>query len=71
LGAENVVDTPTDDKLVAKYNDGDHGTFSSANVINVYGEMLDQTVDFLTSAEDPIVVSTGDVDGSVLVSDGL
>jgi len=74
LGAENVVDTPTGNKLVAKYNAGGHGTFSSAGTgdagspsfdsATAYAEMLSQSVQFiLTGAITPVDAS------SVLVSD--
>ena len=59
LGAENVMNTPTSDKLVTKYNEGGHGTFSSAGTGGsdapnydsqvAFGEMLTQTVTFLLS----------------------
>jgi len=58
LAAENVVDTPTGNKLVAKYNEGGHGTFSSAgsdtsatgfDSATAYAEMLSQSVQFLLS----------------------
>jgi len=63
LSAENVVDSPTGNKLVAKYNSGDHGTFSSASSLQVYAEMLSQSVQFiLTGAITP-------ADTTVLVSD--
>ncbi len=72
LAAENVVDTPTGNKLVAKYNEGGHGTFSSAgsdasatgyDSATAYAEMLSQSVQFiLTGAITP--ANTG-----VLVSD--
>ncbi len=56
LSAENVMDTPAGDKLVAKYNLGGHGTFSSAgsdtspsgfDSAEAYAEMLSQSVQFL------------------------
>jgi len=72
LGAENVVDTPTGNKLVAKYNEGGHGTFSSAGTSTdatsfdstaAYAEMLSQSVQFiLTGAITP-------ANTAVLVSD--
>ena len=59
LGAENVMNSPEGDKLVTKYNLGGHGTFSSAGTgasgspsfdsAIAFGEMLTQTVTFLTS----------------------
>jgi len=64
LGAENVKDSPAGNKLVAKYNSGDHGTFSSASSLQVYAEMLSQSVQFILTSD----VSTI-ADSTVLVSD--
>jgi len=64
LAAENVKDSPAGNKLVAKYNAGDHGTFSSASSLQVYAEMLSQSVQFILTSD----VSTI-ADSTVLVSD--
>jgi len=64
LNAENVVDSPAGNKLVAKYNSGDHGTYSSASSLQVYAEMLSQSVQFILTSD----VSTI-ADSTVLVSD--
>ncbi len=84
LGAENVKDTPTVDQIYAKYNDGGHGTFSSAGTGGegspnfdsqaVFLEMLNQSVDFLgegatlPSAVDPSADVTV-ATGDLLISD--
>jgi pimeloyl-ACP methyl ester carboxylesterase len=63
LGAENVTGTPAGNIYIAKYNEGSHGTFSSAGTravadtegdiadyfdsADAYTEMLSQTVDLL------------------------
>jgi len=64
LGAENVVDSPAGNKLVAKYNSGDHGTFSSASSLQVFAEMLSQTIQFILTSDVTTVA-----DSTVLVSD--
>jgi len=73
LGAENVVDTPADDKFIAKYSVGGHGTFSSAGTStdatsfdseDAYAEMLSQTVQLILTDS----VATAD-ENSVLISD--
>ncbi len=64
LSAENVVDSPAGNKLVAKYNAGDHGTFSSASSLQVYAEMLSQSVQFILTSDVTTIV-----DSTVLVSD--
>ncbi len=67
LGAENVMNTPTSDKLVARYTEGGHGTFSSAGTSTTaapsydstaaYTEMLMQNIQFLTSTTDPLTIT--------------
>ncbi len=64
LGAENVKDSPAGNKLVAKYNAGDHGTFSSASSLQVYAEMLSQSVQFILTSDVTTIA-----DSTVLVSD--
>jgi len=64
LGAENVKDSPAGNKLVAKYNAGDHGTFSSASSLQVYAEMLSQSVQFILTSDVSTIADT-----TVLVSD--
>ncbi len=64
LKAENVVDSPAGNKLVAKYNAGDHGTYSSASSLQVYAEMLSQSVQFILTSDVTTIV-----DSTVLVSD--
>ena len=59
IGAENSTGAVTDNKVVSKYNEGGHGTFSSAGTRSAsapdfdsqaaYGEMLTQTVELLTT----------------------
>jgi pimeloyl-ACP methyl ester carboxylesterase len=73
IGAENIKDTPTGTKYVAKYNEGGHSTFSSAGTggtgapnfdsATAYAEMLNQTVTLLLTGT-PAVNN-----GGVLISD--
>jgi len=73
LGAENVKDGLTDNKIVAKYQVGGHGTFSSAGTDtsangfdseDAFAEMLSQTVQLILTD----TVATADAD-SVLKTD--
>ncbi|MEH6345859.1 MAG: hypothetical protein V7785_12285 [Bermanella sp.] len=67
LGAENVLNAPTSDKLVARYTEGGHGTFTSAGTSTTaapsydstaaYTEMLMQNIQFLTSTTDPLTIT--------------
>jgi pimeloyl-ACP methyl ester carboxylesterase len=73
IGAENIKDTPTGTKYVAKYNEGGHGTFSSAGTrgtgapnfdsADAFAEMLNQTVTLLLTGTPAIN------DGDLLISD--
>jgi len=59
IGAENSTGAVTDNKVVSKYNAGGHSTFSSGGILSTeapsfdskpaYDEMLDQTVELLTT----------------------
>jgi len=75
IGAENVKDAPTGNKLIAKYNVGGHSTFSSAGSRGAdaphydsqaaFAEMLTQTVTFLltgsvTSSSDLLISDTAE-----------
>jgi pimeloyl-ACP methyl ester carboxylesterase len=73
IGAENIKDTPAGTKYVAKYNEGGHGTFSSAGTrgtgapnfdsADAFAEMLNQTVTLLLTGTPAIN------DGDLLISD--
>lgn len=80
LDADNVKDTPTKHQLFAKYNDGGHGTFSSAGTDTsatgfdsaaVFGEMLNQSVKFLGAGATLPSAVNPDVDVTVVTGDLL
>jgi pimeloyl-ACP methyl ester carboxylesterase len=80
LDADNVKDTPAKHQLFAKYNDGGHGTFSSAGTDTsatgfdsaaVFGEMLNQSVKFLGAGAILPTAVNPDVDVSVVTGDLL
>jgi hypothetical protein len=67
IGAENIKGTVTDNKTVSKYNEGGHGTFSSAGTRSTsapdfdstaaYTEMLKQTIGLLVTGT-PTITDT-------------
>lgn len=80
LDADNVKDTPAKHQLFAKYNDGGHGTFSSAGTDTsatgfdsaaVFGEMLNQSVKFLGAGATLPSAVNPDVDVTVVTGDLL
>jgi hypothetical protein len=68
IGAENIKGTITDNKTVSKYNEGGHGTFSSAGTRSTsapdfdstaaYTEMLKQTIGLLLTGTPTITDTT-------------
>jgi len=68
IGAENIKGTVTDNKIVSKYNEGGHGTFSSAGTRSTsapdfdseaaYTEMLKQTIGLLLTGTPTITDTT-------------